>query len=231
MNDFQTDVPTLLGSGIRRILDLKIRVQQNQQNHRASRCKCSCGLSQIQGRPTCSSAHVLLWISALIKGTFQHLWENIWTHSSWSANTTARKQKHGGSRSPLSVLIQAFRQRCDIWKENSEQQENGLYYTAESQREDRKYTTSTATKLKYNSLEGLKLTFTQHALLHVSSETIMLVQTGTQKHQILFRVASRPRSNIYRCDIQTRRQDTYSRVSDDRIRHLNPKQDVSDHSL
>lgn len=68
---------------------------------------------------------------------------------------------------------------------------------------------------------------------------IMLVQTGTQKysllwiqkHQIVFRVTSRPRSNIYRCDIQTRRQETYSRVSGDRIRHLNPKQDVSDHSL
>lgn len=68
---------------------------------------------------------------------------------------------------------------------------------------------------------------------------IMLVQTGTQKysllwiqkHQIVFRVTSRPRSNIYRCDIQTRREETYSRVSDDRIRHLNPKQDVSDHSL
>lgn len=126
-------MPTLLGSGIRRILDLKIRVQQNQQNHRASRCKCSCGLSQIQGRPTCFSALAVLSISAVIKEHFNILCENIWTHSSWCANTTARKQKHGGSRSPVSVLIQAFRQRCDIWKEHSEQQENGLYYTAESQ--------------------------------------------------------------------------------------------------
>lgn len=138
----------LLGSGIRRILDLKIRVQQNQQNHRASRCKCSCGLSQIQGGPTCFSALAVLSISAVIKEHFNILWENIWTHSSWCANTTVRKQKHGGSRSPVSVLIQAFRQRCDIWKEHSEQQENGLYYTAESQSDDRNITTSTATKIK-----------------------------------------------------------------------------------